>query len=376
MRLFTLPDLGEGLQEAEVVEWHVRPGEEVSADQPMVSVETDKAIVEIPAPHAGRIEKLFGEAGDRVHVGAPLVGFAGDTEDKGAIVGELDAAASARGAQSEAGGARGGLKAQPLAGVKATPAVRALARERGVDLAQVPGTGPGGAITREDVERAGASTPRKEKSGEATKGEPLRGMRRTMAQNMARSHAEVAAVTVMDDADVQAWQEPGAILPRLVRALVAGCRAEPALNAWFDGASRQMFQEVHVGIAVDTPAGLLVPVLRDAARMAFSDLKAELERIVGAARERTVTPEAMRGSTIVLSNFGAIAGRYASPLIVPPTVAILGAGRLAREPVALESGVAVHRVLPLSLTFDHRAVTGGEAARFLRAVIDDLAERG
>lgn len=369
MRLFTLPDLGEGLQDAEVVEWHVSAGDEVAADQPMVAVETDKAIVEIPAPHAGRIEKLFGAPGDRVHVGAPLVGFAGDTEDKGAIVGELDAAATTRAAQSEA--TTKAARTAPHAAIKAAPAVRAFARERGVALAGLAGTGPGGAITRDDVERA--AMPQKAQGSEKPAGERLRGMRRTMAENMARAHAEVAAVTVMDDADIDAWIEAGALLPRLVRALIAGCRAEGALNAWFDGQSRQLLEQIHVGIAVDTSAGLLVPVLRDAQSLPPAALKRKLEEIVVAARERSVTPEAMRGATIVLSNFGPIAGRYASPIVVPPTVAILGAGRALREPVAAGDRVEVHRVLPLSLTFDHRAITGGEAARFLHAVIKDLA---
>lgn len=367
MRLFNLPDLGEGLQEAEVIEWHVRPGDEIAADQPMVSVETDKAIVEIPAPQSGKIEKLFGQPGERVHVGAPLVGFIGETEDKGAIVGELDAAATTRAAQSEAKGDRASTATSP-ASVKATPAVRAYARERGIELTALKGTGPGGAITREDVDRF-SKTP----SPSSAAGEKLRGMRRTMAENMARSHAEVAAVTVMDDADIDAWTDPKAILPRLVRALVAGCRAESALNAWFEDGARQLFDRIHLGIAVDTDAGLLVPVLRDAQRLAFPGLESELTQLVSAARERTVTPDMMRGATIILSNYGAIAGRYASPMVVPPTVAILGAGRTVREPVAVEDRVAVHRRLPLSLTFDHRAVTGGEAARFLRAVMHDLA---
>jgi pyruvate dehydrogenase E2 component (dihydrolipoamide acetyltransferase) len=367
MRLFTLPDLGEGLQEAEVVEWHVKPGDEIDVDQPMVSVETDKAIVDIPAPHRGRIEKLFGQPGERVHVGAPLVGFLGEAEDKGAIVGELNASTE-KPAPSTAGSSAA-RSAGP--GIKATPAVRAYARERGVDLTSLKGTGPAGAITREDVDRF--SKKPSSSSTSSPQGEKLRGVRRTMAESMARSHAEVAAVTVMDDADIEAWKDAKAILPRLVRALIAGCKAEPALNAWFQDGARQLFDRIHLGIAVDTEAGLLVPVLRDAQRLAAPGMEDELQQLISAARERTVTPDMMRGATIMLSNYGAIAGRYASPMVVPPSVAILGAGRVVREPVAVEDQVAVHRRLPLSLTFDHRAVTGGEAARSLRAVIADLA---
>ena len=344
MRVFSLPDLGEGLQDAEIVEWHVKPGDAVAADQPMVSVETDKAIVEVPAPYDGRIAKLFGQPGEVVHVGAPLVGFEGAAPDAGTVVGEL----------SE---------------VKATPAMRALARNLNVDLGSVRATGPGGVVSTEDVKQAarGPAAP----AGE----QPLRGMRRTMARNMAAAHAEVAAVTLVDDADVEHWPQGTHLLSRLVRALVAACRVEPGLNAWYDAktGARRVFDEVHVGIAVDLPDGLLVPVLRGAQRRSLEEMKESLEKLVQDSRSRALPPEMLRGATIMLSNYGATGGRYASPLVVPPAVAILGAGRLARAPVVTgEATIAAHRLLPLSLTFDHRAATGGEAGRFLNAVIADL----
>lgn len=367
MRIFYLPDLGEGLQEAEILEWRVAPGDEVAADQTIVSVETDKAIVEIPAPCSGRIEKLFGSPGDVVHVGAPLAGFAGEAADAGTVVGEL----TRQDATLLRGAAERREDSVPAnRDVRATPAVRALARKLNVDLASVAPTGPGGIVTAQDVERA-ATGP----APTATQ-ETLRGMRRTMARNMALAHAEVASVTVMDDADVEAWPTGGALMPRLVRALVAACRAEPGLNAWYDAksASRRVFDEVHVGIAVDTPDGLMVPVLRDCHKRDAANLAAALEALVRHARERKLAPEALRGATISLSNYGSIAGRYASPIVAPPAVAILGAGRLERRAVVSGDGrIAAHRVLPLSFTFDHRAVTGGEAGRFLNAVIADLS---
>jgi len=341
MKIFNLPDLGEGLQEAEIVEWHVKPGDAIAADAPMVSVETEKAIVEVPAPHDGRIEKLFGKPGDLVRVGAPLVGFEGEAPDTGTVVGVL----------SE---------------VRATPAVRALARNLNVDLATVKPTGPGGVASTEDVKRAARGEPA------AGAEEPLRGMRRTMARAMALAHQEVAAVTLVDDADVDHWPQGTPLLARLVRALLAASRAEPGLNAWYDAkaGSRRTLEEVHVGIAVDTPEGLLVPVLRDAHK-GFSE--EDLRNLIQKARDRSLPPELLRGATITLSNYGAIAGRYASPLVVPPSVAIVGAGRLERRPVvAADGSIAAHRVLPLSLTFDHRAATGGEAGRFLNALIADL----
>jgi len=362
VRIFTLPDLGEGLQEAEIVQWHVVPGETVAADRTMVSVETDKAIVEIPAPFSGRVEKLFGKPGEVVHVGAPLIGFEGHEPDSGTVVGEIAPAGTAP-----------AVRAPPRAGaaaeVKATPAVRALARQRNVDLASVAPTGANGLVTAEDVERAaGAGTA-------ADAPTPLRGTRRAMARNMALAHAEVASVTIMDDADVEAWETGSALMPRLARALVAGCRAEPGLNAWYDKHtnSRRTFEAVHVGIAVDTPDGLIVPVLRDCEKRDLADLACALDDLARQTRERALAPAALRGATITLSNYGSIAGRYASPIVVPPAIAILGAGRLEPRAVVTADGhIAARRLLPLSLTFDHRAATGGEAGRFLNAVIADL----
>jgi pyruvate dehydrogenase E2 component (dihydrolipoamide acetyltransferase) len=371
VRVFNLPDLGEGLQEAEIVEWHVKPGEAIESDQAMVAVETDKAIVEVPAPYSGKVEKLFGAPGDKIHVGAPLVGFEGAGADTGTVVGNLEARTAA------AGSARTQTPSGTRGEVKATPAVRALARSLNVDLATVRPSGPGGTATTEDVKRAA----RGESAAAAPKGAmPQKGMRSAMARNMAAAHEEVAAVTVMDDADVQQWcdEESRArqlLLPRLVRAIVAACRAEPGLNAWYDAKAdaRTLRDEVDLGIAVDLPDGLLVPVLRNAHKIGADELASQLDELVRKARERTLSPETLRGATITLSNFGAIGGRYASPLVVPPQVAIVGAGRLRREPVVMADGaIAAHRVLPLSLTFDHRAATGGEAARFLNALKADL----
>lgn len=393
MRIFMLPDLGEGLQDAEIVEWHVEPGQTIAADQPMVSVETDKAIVEIPAPYPGKVEKHFAAKGERVRVGAPLIGFEGQAEDTGTVVGELGGGSSSAAAPATAPGAA--VAKQNAPAVRATPAVRALAGSLGVDLASLKGTGPGGAISSDDVRRAAARAGRASpdavaEAEDATLGlegggeplrelidEELRGLRRTMAQHMATARDQVAAVTIFDDADIDGWADGNVPLTRLLRAIVAACRAEPALNAWFDGRrlARRVWEEVHIGIAVDTPDGLLVPVLRDAHRLDGEALAREARAAIDAARARSLPVERLRGATISLSNFGTIAGRYATPIVVPPAVAIVGSGRIAREPVALDDGrIVARRRLPLSLTFDHRAATGGEAARFLRALIEDLSK--
>ncbi|MWL89177.1 dihydrolipoamide acetyltransferase family protein [Cupriavidus sp. SW-Y-13] len=370
MRTFKLPDLGEGLQEAEIVTWHVKPGDSIAADQPLLSVETAKAIVEIPSPFSGKVARLFAQPGDIVHLGAPLVGFegAGASDDAGTVVGAVKVGTHVvREGETRVGAA--GL--QGSHGLRATPAVRALARKLSVDLAMVTPSGRDGVITATDVQRVATTL------AENGPADIVRGVRRAMAQNMARAQSEVAAATVMDDADLHAWQVTAAgrdVTIRLVRALVAGVRAEPALNAWYEGKTgrRHLLERIDVGIAADLPEGLFVPVLRNVGQRDAADLRAGLDRMRADVLARTIAPEEMRGNTITLSNFGMIAGRYAAPIVVPPTVAILGAGRIRAEVVAANGVPAVHRVMPLSLTFDHRVVTGGEAARFLRAVIADL----
>ncbi|MGE0418868.1 MAG: dihydrolipoamide acetyltransferase family protein [Acetobacteraceae bacterium] len=340
--IFLLPDLGEGLREAEVVVWHVAEGDHVVADQPLVSVETDKAVVEIPSPRAGRIAKLLADLHAHLPIGAPLVAFDDDAQDDaGSVVGTLPAT-------------------HPVVPPRATPAVRALAARRGIDLSTLNGSGPSGEITRADLDRAHAP------QGGA---EPLSGYRRAMAQRMELAK-DVVSATVTDEADVSNWPHDADITARLVAALVVGCRTEPALNCTFDARAmtRRSNPDVHVGIAVDTDDGLIVPVLRDAARMAAADVEQHVGELVMAARTRRSTPATLRGATITLSNFGSLGGRYAHLVVVPPQVAILGAGCIHAAFIPASGGYAATRILPLSLTFDHRVVTGGEAARFLNAV--------
>jgi pyruvate dehydrogenase E2 component (dihydrolipoamide acetyltransferase) len=364
MKIFKLPDLGEGLQEAEIVKWHVKAGDEVVMDQPLLSVETAKAIVDIPAPFAGKIAKLYGNERDVAHVGQALVAFeGGDDADAGTVVGKVEIGQKVL---SEAPAAP-----TPLAhGIKATPAVRALARKLNIDLAMVTPTGSDGLITASDVQRAArilaAIGPQ----------ELLRGVRKVMAQSMTLAHAEVASATIMDDADINAWRDGENVMLRLIRALIKACRAEPSLNAWYDSQAvgRRLLKQIDIGIAVDTPDGLLVPVLRNVEARTPDDLKISLAKLIQDTRERKIPPEDLRANTITLSNFGTIAGRYASPIVVPPTVAIVGAGRIVKEVVAVDERPMVHRMLPLSVTFDHRAVTGGEAGRFLGAMMADLQQ--
>jgi pyruvate dehydrogenase E2 component (dihydrolipoamide acetyltransferase) len=362
MSRFALPDLGEGLLEAEIVSWHVTQGDHVVVDQPLLAVETEKAVVEIPSPKAGHVARLLAKVGERVKVGAVLLEFEeGPHAEAGSVVGQL--AEPATTAVPPAAGA-----AAPGA-TRAMPAVRARARELGVDLARVTPTGPGGTVTMSDVQAAAAG------AGAGQVPASLRGARRTMAANMTRAWREVVHATLQDEADIEAWSPSQDLTGRLVRALIAGCKAEPALNASYDAASMSLRENpaIDLGLAIDSPDGLFVPVLRDAACATPHDWRRQIDAFKRGVQARSLPPADLRGATITLSNFGSIAGRHASLIVMPPQVAILGVGRAVALPVrGADGGVALHRALPLSLTFDHRAVTGGMAARFLRAVITDL----
>ncbi|GIX34783.1 MAG: dihydrolipoamide acetyltransferase component of pyruvate dehydrogenase complex [Lysobacteraceae bacterium] len=430
---FHLPDLGEGLPDATVVEWLVQEGQTVRLDEPLVAMETAKAVVEVPSPCSGRLLRVAGGPGTVVATGALLAEFELDPSQPQRASGhatghhahaepaasrpaaapapasEEDDAGTVVGAVSGSGELRR-ESAVDLGGAKAMPAVRALARKLGVDLSRVRPSGADGVITLQDVrqaaaagtaaapERAAAASPpatadrpaasrtpvsasgrplRTQPPGRSLPGqpEPLAGVRRNMARVMATAQAQVVLTTLSDDADLHAWRPGNDLTARLIRALVAACRTEPALNAWFDGETltRTLHPHVDVGLAVDTPEGLFVPALRNADMLDQKGLREAIERLRRQVEARSIPASELTGYTISLSNFGKFAGRYATPIVVPPTVAILAAGRLRHELVPVPGGVEAHRILPLSLSFDHRCVTGGEAARFLRAVLDDLA---
>lgn len=366
MNIFKLPDLGEGLVDAEIVHWHVKPGDEVKTGQLLVSVETAKAIVDIPSPSSSRVIRLFGEEGEIMSIDDPLVEFESEsTTDSGTVVGEVKA-----GSQVVKDSASEITIATGKRGLKVTPAVRALAQRLEVDLSIITPTGPHGTITANDVQRVAKIL------SEVGPMKPLRGARRAMARTMAQAHAEVVPVTLYDLADIEAWPEHEDITARLIQSIITGCRAEPSLNSWFDAHAlgRRLLKKIHLGIAVDTSEGLFVPVIKDIAHYSADEIRVEIDRLKSALADRTIEPKELRGHTFTLSNFGTLAGRFANPIVVPPTVAILGAGHIYQD-VVPENGVAViHRMLPLSLTFDHRSVTGGEASRFLAAVVQSLSE--
>jgi 2-oxoisovalerate dehydrogenase E2 component (dihydrolipoyl transacylase) len=434
IKAFLLPDLGEGLPDAEIVEWLVPVGGAVKLDQPLVSMETAKAVVEVPSPFSGTLLKIYGEAGSVIVTGTPLADFAlndGPQRAAGHDTGHhaahtpavahapapvvalaaAPAQTSAPAARADAGTVVGAMQASDhvqtqglveIAGVKAMPAVRALAKKMGVDMASVWATGVAGSVTLDDVKRAAANPveraaapaviskpfaqispasatpPARAVANAAVINDvdtPMRGVRRNMARIMAQAHSEVVPTTLMDDADIYAWMPGNDITIRLLRALVIACQKEPALNSWLNAkeGTLRRHSKVDVGIAVDTDDGLFVPALRGAERLSAVQIRAELDRIRAQVKTRSIPAEDLTGYTISLSNFGVFAGKYATPIVVPPCVAIVAAGKLYWQAVPVMGGFEAHRYIPLSLTFDHRACTGGEAARFLRAMLDDLA---
>ncbi len=466
IKTFYLPDLGEGLPDATIVEWLIKEGGTVKLDEPMVSMETAKAIVEVPSPYSGKLSKVHGGAGDVIATGAALAEFEIDptmpqraeAEATGHHHGPPKAAPS-KGAGSEAPDKKGVIasdeggeivendnagradegtvvgamqssdrvhaeQAMSVGGVKAVPAVRALAKKLGVDLSRVKPSGAGSVVTLKDVKDAGAAGTARVGSGGTTSaampaaqapsrsvaaetapaiaaaqrttlsaaGKPLRttphtitatgqpeqlkGVRRNMARVMAAAHAQVVPTMLCDDADIHAWLPGNDITGRLVRAIVRACKTVPALNAWFDGENltRTLHPHVDIGIAVDTDDGLFVPALRNADVLDASGVRAAVNRLRKQVEDRSIPTSELSGYTISLSNFGVFAGRYATPIVVPPCVAIIAAGKGRHQMTPVMGGFESHRVIPLSLTFDHRAATGGEAARFLKAMLDDLAQ--
>lgn len=455
-QLFTLPDLGEGLPDAEIVEWHVAVGQIVKLDEPLVSMETAKAVVEVPSPFSGTLLRVAGKAGDVIATGAWLAEFAIDPalpqraagHDSGHSHGAAHAPPApapapmlppmptltpadlanelpegitpafgggfqqATPARNDAGTVVGAMQASgevrreaavALGGVRAVPAVRALAKKLGIDLARVAPSGAEGVVTLADVKRAAergdaalrapmvappatvrepAPTARAAPSHDSASrtdagldlDTPIRGVRRNMLRSMAAAHAEVVPTTLMDDADLHAWAPGEDITVRLVRALVVASRAEPAMNAWLNAkeGTLRRHARVDVGIAIDHADGLFVANLRGADRMDASAMRTGISHLRDGLNDRSLPPEALSGYTIMLSNFGKFAGKYATPVVVPPCVGIVAAGRLYPAVVPVLGGIETHRLMPLSLTFDHRAATGGEAARFLKALIDDL----
>jgi len=383
MTVFYLPDLGEGLPDAEIRSWYIQVGDTIAMDMPMVAMETAKAVVDIPAPFSGKIIRLYGDLGDVIKTGEALIDIEeNDTptslSDTATVVGNLQ--------NDDTLIEESAIGISPTCTtdnqkIKATPAIRALAKRMGVELRHCIGTGQAGQIVPADLEKAANVLKVPEETTEMLltqepikNYESLRGVRRAMAVAMSRSHQVVVPVTLIDDADIHAWPEKTDVTLRLIRAIMVACQREPRLNSWFDDTKLALMQHQHInlGIAMDAPDGLFVPVLKNVSQCNAATLRKTIDLFKREVKNRSIPPEALSGATFILSNVGIFAGRYASPVIIPPMVAILAAGRIMDAVVAHQGKPTVHKLLPLSLTVDHRVITGGEAARFLSALIRDL----
>jgi pyruvate dehydrogenase E2 component (dihydrolipoamide acetyltransferase) len=376
---FLLPDLGEGITEAEIRKWLVTVGDEVEEHQPVVEVETDKAVVEVPTPRKGTVLSLARNEGEVVGVGETLLTISEEgVKEKPrtrsvSVVGELPEA-----------------EETPPAPLLATPAVRALAREKGISFDGIRGTGPRGSITREDLLAAGEKRGAAEEMHGLEERIPFRGLRRTIARNLLRSHQMTVCVTGMEEVDVtelwslRARENAGldsrgihlTYFPFIIKAVQHALREHPLLNASVDeeGETIVLKKYCNIGFAVDTPDGLLVPVLRDVEKKSILELAGELQALTERARQRTITLAEMKGSSFTISNFGQFGGGFATPIINYPDVAILGCGRISDKPWVVNGEIAIRKILPLSLTFDHRVTDGGDATRFLSRVAGYLED--
>lgn len=411
-RELRFPDVGEGIAEGEIVRWLVVPGDKVQADQPLVEIETDKAVVEIPAPCRGTILRLPVKAGEKIQVGDVVAVLEEENPGEAAatapveaasvsVVGRLDTQLTELPPPPELA-TRPGTSSRRILAI---PSVRKLARQLGIDLRHVTPTGPRERIRREDVLQAARATsqnvlpPRppadttpalpadKDAYGPVTRQE-LSALRRTIARTMMEAATTAVPVTTTDEVDVTelvVWRERSrtitpdtrmTLLPFIMKAIVAALRQHPSLNASYDDANRQLVCKhyYHLGIATDTPDGLLVPVLKDVDRKNLLALATELQHLTEQARQRRIALADMQGGTFTISNYGAIGGIFATPMLLLPQVAILGVGKLLQKPAVHHNAIAIRTLLPLSLTFDHRALDGAAAQHFLNNVMDYLAE--
>ena len=386
---FKLPDLGEGVTEAEVDKWLVKEGDVIQEDDPLVEVITDKATAEIPSPYEGVVTKIHVGSGEVVSVGTVLVSIDGGVSDQSAT------ATAPPAAETSSAGERPPSRPEhsepvraPVSGngarVKAMPPVRKLARELGVDLATVTGSGPDGRILRSDVEAHRTDMPVHERPSSPGRREPLRGVRRAIAERMTHAHLTIPPVTHVEECDVTELdatrrlaneRSPGAprltYLPFIVKAVVTALRDYPALNASLDEDANEIVyhDRFDIGVAVDTPAGLVVPVVRNTDSKRLRDIAAEVERFAADARGGRLAPSDLRGATFTVTSPGPFGGLMATPIVMHPQSAILGVHRAVDRPVVRDGQVVIRKIMNLSVTFDHRILDGMTAARFILDVV-------
>jgi 2-oxoglutarate dehydrogenase complex dihydrolipoamide succinyltransferase (E2) component len=393
---FKLPDLGEGITEGEILKWMAKEGDQIKEDQPIVEVITDKVNVQIPAPRSGRVSKILVKEGDVAKVGQTIMVI--DDGGAGGTPPPIPAPPLSRSMESSPA-----VQAQPSApaqGVLATPATRRLARELGVDIGSVRGSGPQGRVTDDDVRKSasgqGTSTvtvqppPVPTRGGPREEVVPLRGLRRTIAERMVKSLRTTAQVTHVDEADMTelvllrdafkgSAEKRGVhltYLPFIIKALVPALKEFPYANSALDDQAGNIVLKKYynIGIATDTEQGLVVPVVKDVDRKDIFELAGEIEKLSVKARSGQLTLEDVHGSTFTITNVGAIGGLFATPIINIPEVAILGLHKIAKRPVVRDGKIEIRDTTYLSLSFDHRVLDGAYAARFTSRIIETIQD--
>jgi pyruvate dehydrogenase E2 component (dihydrolipoamide acetyltransferase) len=377
---FKLPDLGEGITEGEIRKWLIKEGDSVDEHQNVLEIETDKAIVEVPSPKAGRVIKINREEGETARVGEVLITIAeeGEAVAEKPVPQETPRSASVVGVLPEE------------EEVLATPASRAAARELGIKIETVRGTGPGGSITADDVRRAAGTAGKAEYRYGPSERIALRGLRKTIAKNLITAQKTTAFVTGMEEADItELWDlrerekksllDKGVyltFLPFVIKAVHHALAGHPLLNASIDDELEEIIVKKYynIAIAVDTPDGLMVPVIKDADKKTILDLSLEIQSLSVKAKERKIKIEEMKGSTFTITNYGHFGGTFATPIINYPDVAILGTGRISQKPWVKDGLIVIRRILPLSLTFDHRVTDGVDASQFLAKIVNYLED--
>ena len=365
---FKRPDLGECLTEGEIARWLVEEGQDIAEDAPLVEIATDKTTVEIPSPAEGTVSRILVAEGEVVPVGTVLVVIGGAGSGHVPVPGTETRPEEAPAHAVSPGDAK----------VRATPLVRKVAQELGIDLAGVTGTGPQGRITEEDV-RAAVSSGHVPVPGTETRPEgtrvPLRGVRRQMFEHLTRAHSEIPAVTWVEECDFTEV-ELKRLVPLVLHAVVESLREFPELNARVEDGELVLLDRYDIGVAVQTEHGLVVPVVHGCERLSLDELDAEVKRLAEAAHAGTLKPEELRGGTFTVTSAGKAAGLFVTPLVNHPETAILGIHRIDERPVVREGEVVVRRMGNLSVTFDHRVIDGKRAADFGLAVIGRLRGGG
>mgnify|MGYP001616845800 CR=1 FL=1 len=377
---FVLPDLGEGITEGEIRRWLVKEGDAVEEHQTVLEIETDKAVVEVPSPKKGKVLKINKDIGEIAKVGEVLM----------TILEAGEAAEEKPKEERPKSVSVVGVLPEEEEEILATPAVRALAKELGVKLETIKGSGPGGSITKDDVAEASEKGKKTDDQYGAIERIAIKGLRRTLAKNLITSQKTTAFVTGMDEADItELWSlrerekkaliEKGihlTFLPFFIKAVHHALTEHPLLNASVDEGREEIIikKYYNIGVAVDTPDGLMVPVIKNADKKTILELASEIQGLSVKARERKIMLEEIKGSTFTITNYGHFGGTFATPIINYPDIAILGIGKISDKPWVKDGKIVIRKILPLSLTFDHRVTDGVDSARFLSKVIQYLED--